>query len=189
MPRREAFFAFLQERWPVFLAASLARAEAKVFQPQASYGLQFTGPAELPFDMEWLALAQRWAELLALRYSDGPELESRLLQRITTVQEQMGQRFTSWMMGRYAGLHNQPALPPVMLHHLPRYLTRRLLTDGVPKIALVVVDGLSLDQWVAVREILGSTSPSEFEMEWSLAQPGCTIKCANGRVRAIFRSC
>ena len=232
VPKREAFFAFLQERWPIFLEASLTGTEEKVRQPKEPYGLQSKGPAELPFDhhdirvyidnlfleghlrpvlhdqsqrlaktwmavglrldpqgdrirrlrglleaveeslptessrySEWLALAQRWAELLALRYSDGPEFEPHLLQRIAAIQEQIGQRFTNWMTSRYAGLHNHPALPPVMLHHLPRYLARRLLTDGVSRVALVVVDGLSLDQWVTVREILASASPSEFEME------------------------
>ena len=39
-----------------------------------------------------------------------------------------------------------------MLHHIPRFLARRLGEDGRGRIALIVVDGLAMDQWLAVRD-------------------------------------
>ena len=39
-----------------------------------------------------------------------------------------------------------------MLHHIPHYLARQA-TDNNAKIALVVVDGLAMDQWLVIREV------------------------------------
>jgi hypothetical protein len=68
--------------------------------------------------------------------------------------------FTAWLFNRYAGLVNLPPMPPVMLHHLPRFLARQLEDDRHAKIALIVVDGLAMDQWLVVRASLVSLNPS-----------------------------
>jgi len=49
VPDREAFFAFLQERWPIFLDRQTSGSVA-VHESTERYGLAFHGPAELPFD-------------------------------------------------------------------------------------------------------------------------------------------
>lgn len=50
VPDREAFFAFLQERWPVFLYRLMAPAVGGVRLHPEPYGLLYPGPAELPFE-------------------------------------------------------------------------------------------------------------------------------------------
>jgi len=72
--------------------------------------------------------------------------------RAADLQKQVDASFTSWLEKRYSGLANLPPDPPVMLHHIPRFLARRLGDDGRGKIALIVVDGLAMDQWLAVRD-------------------------------------
>ncbi len=67
--------------------------------------------------------------------------------------------FAAWLFKRYAGLVNLPPVPPVMLHHLPRFLARQMGEDRNAKIALIVVDGLAMDQWLVVREALASRQP------------------------------
>ncbi|MBS4060945.1 MAG: BREX-3 system phosphatase PglZ, partial [Bacteroidetes bacterium] len=52
---------------------------------------------------------------------------------------------------RYAGLHNQPAAPPVMLHHIPRALARNMRQK---RIAFLLIDGMALDQWIIMRNVL-----------------------------------
>ena len=48
---REAFFAFLQERWPVFLdRTSSQRQPRTVSDDMVAYGLQYSGPSDLSFD-------------------------------------------------------------------------------------------------------------------------------------------
>ena len=68
--------------------------------------------------------------------------------------------FAAWVRQRFETLHNLPPSPPVMVHQIPRSLARRLheSTDG--KVALVVMDGLALDQWVAVHELLAEQRPA-----------------------------
>jgi hypothetical protein len=46
-----------------------------------------------------------------------------------------------------------------MLHHLPRVLGRHVREDRNCKVALLLVDGLSLDQWIVIRESLALRQP------------------------------
>ena len=52
VPDRISFFAFLQERWPIFLAGQAPGEAGRTAEPASSYGLRFPGPASLPFDHE-----------------------------------------------------------------------------------------------------------------------------------------
>ena len=49
VPDREAFFAFLQERWPIFLDRSTKQDGAGVHGQENSFGFEFPGPSDLPF--------------------------------------------------------------------------------------------------------------------------------------------
>jgi hypothetical protein len=106
---------------------------------------------------EWLSFAWSWAQLIALN-AQLPE-ESGTVE----LQAQVDNAFARWLEKRYAGLHNQPPNPPVMVHHVPRVLAEyRQQHDE--RIALVVVDGLALDQWIAVREtLLSKDAELQFE--------------------------
>ena len=50
IPDREAFFAFLQERWPTFLNRSAKQDSTGVHEDEKPYGFEFPGPSDLPFD-------------------------------------------------------------------------------------------------------------------------------------------
>ena len=80
-------------------------------------------------------------------------------ERIKNLQAQVDAGFATWLFKRYAGLVNLPPVHPVMLHHLPRFLARQMGEDRTAKIALIVVDGLALDQWLVVREALATKQP------------------------------
>jgi hypothetical protein len=47
----------------------------------------------------------------------------------------------------------------MILHHLPRFLARQMGEDRTARIALIVVDGLAMDQWLVVRDALASRQP------------------------------
>ena len=49
VPDREAFFPFLQERWPIFLDRPTSGSVA-LLDAAEDYGLAFPGPARIPFD-------------------------------------------------------------------------------------------------------------------------------------------
>ncbi len=50
IPDSQAFFAFLQERWPIFLDRSAKQEGTGICEKEESYCLEFPGPPDLPFD-------------------------------------------------------------------------------------------------------------------------------------------
>lgn len=227
VPDQEAFFAFLQERWPAFLDRVTVKGKPGIREDKKLYGLAISGPVDLPFDHhdirvyidnlflegllhsvphehaeafsktwisigirtdltedrsrrlsklienlqasvpaedarhgEWFHFALRWAELTLLANEQKELIPSGTTQSIKNLQAQVDAAFAVWLSKRYAGLANLPPVPPVMLHHLPRFLARQVGEDRNIKIALLLIDGLSLDQWIVVREALASRQPN-----------------------------
>lgn len=109
-------------------------------------------PAQDARHRDWLTFGHRWAELLALWHTEGSLDRDKLADRFSALQAKVDTSFLAWVLARFAGLHNQPAVPPVMVHHVPRAMARDLETAG--KVALVLMDGLTLDQWIVLRDIL-----------------------------------
>lgn len=226
IPDREAFFAFLQERWPIFLNRSATQQGARVREHEETYGLAYSGPSELPFDHDdirvyldnlflegllqavphdqaaslsktwlaigirtdaqadrtrrvdglldtiasaipkentrhddWLHFAKTWAELVALALESDVVLPGPTRQKIAALQTHIDTALVAWLKKRYAGLVNLPPVPPVMLHHIPRFLARYLSDAPDHKVAFVLVDGLSLDQWIVIRKALIEQRP------------------------------
>ena len=268
MADREAFCAFLQERWPAFLDRRTAdRAIAEPAAPVAStggLGLRYSGPTGIPFDhadvrvyvdnlflegflrpvthpradrlagsweaagietdpeadrqrrltgllqaieaeksipgrtarhRDWLAFARLWAQVNALVFGwNGDPGAGDSRSRYVRVRDRIDAAFTDWMEQRYGTLHNQPPRPPVMIHHVPRMLARTLQESARAKAALVLVDGLSLDQWSTVRDVLAKQRPGFRFRERSLFAwvPTLTMvsrqACFSGRPPLYFPS-
>lgn len=223
---RDAFFTFLQERWPIFLSRIATKDGPGILEDRGPYPLTIEGPIDLPFDHhdiriyidnlfidgmlqpvyhehadtlsktwmgigvrttpiedrarrlgklvevlqasipaedarhdEWFHFAHRWAELVLLSNEHLEAIPLKTSELIRTIQVEVDTQFTGWLSKRYAGLVNLPPVPPVMLHHLPRFLARQVGDDPHAKVALIVVDGLAMDQWLVVREALASKQP------------------------------
>ena len=226
IPDREAFFAFLQERWPIFLDRVAKQDSTGIHENAEPFGFEFPGPSELPFGHDdiriyidnffleglleavpheqaeslsrsWLAIgiqtddqadrtrrvegllealsskipkentqhgdwfyfAKTWAELVALVLDSDAKLPEPARQKMEALQARIDVALASWLARHYAGLVNLPPDPPVMLHHIPRFLSRRINDAKKHKAALVLVDGLSLDQWIVIRNELARQRP------------------------------
>ncbi|MBA2244941.1 MAG: BREX-3 system phosphatase PglZ [Gemmatimonadetes bacterium] len=118
-----------------------------------------TLPDEEARHPEWQSFAAVWAELLAA-WHEAVASRSAFSSRVAALQERVDSRFLTWMQTRYAVLHNVPGTSPVMVHHIARSLARDLQAGRSRKAALVVMDGLALDQWVVLRDGLQSGSSS-----------------------------
>jgi len=216
VPDDKAFFAFLQERWPLFL--SRLNSANQVREDSLEYGLKYPGPDRLPFDhqdikvyidnlflegkltpveakdididarswvrsgiitsgvdgnelrisrlfglvenglptaearySDWAAFALKWAELSSLVHC-GNSME--YLTRLREIGDELNKTFASWLTNRYSSLINQPPTNPAMVHHVPRRLARDIENSVDSRAALIVVDGLALDQWVTIRQLL-----------------------------------
>lgn len=228
VPDRQAFFAFLQERWPAFLDRITADAVVREDAPPARYEIRIPGPVQIDFDhedvrvyvdnlfcegvlqpvphakaqrmvgswasvgvatdpgadrtrrmlgllnsleetvpgqadghREWLEFASRWATLTVLADDIGGAIaDPGAVARCDALRDRVDERFAAWLAGHYATLHNLPPFPPVMLHHVPRLLARHMADGEGRKVAVVLTDGLALDQWMVLRESLASQRPN-----------------------------
>lgn len=216
VPHDEAFYAFLQERWPLFLSNLVSTGRARDESP--NHDLKYPGPHRLPFDhqdiriyidnlfvegkltpveasdvevnvgswissgiadsfldeeeprisrlfdlveseipkaearyIEWNAFALKWAELSSLVHCcHRVDYQTRLRE----VGSALNATFADWLADHYSSLINLPATNPAMLHHVPRRLARDIEESEKNNVALVVADGLALDQWATLRRIL-----------------------------------
>jgi len=99
--------------------------------------------------IEWMAFASRWAEITALSFGGSSTKVNETFDRLSkTIQD----CFATWLHRNYSGLINLPPTQPVMVHHVSRSMAREL--DRARKMALIVMDGLSMDQWVTVRQVV-----------------------------------
>lgn len=110
-------------------------------------------PGEEARHSEWFHFARQWAELVLLIHEPQQAQISNTWDQFKTLQSQIDGCFHVWLEKRYAGLVNLPPSPPVLLHHLPRFLARQSKNHR-EKIAMVMVDGLSLDHWLILRQEL-----------------------------------
>ena len=226
VPDREAFFRFLQERWPLFLDRLAVQRTGDAGDMRVAPVFKVGGPPQLPFDHDdvhvyvdnlfvegmlrpvshhsgdalsgewasvgirtdpvadglrrleglietvgatipdsearhhdWSAFAYRWAEFGVLGAGTTATARLEIGTRSAQLRTDVDRAFFTWMERRYAGLHNQPPNPPAMVHHLPRYLSRGLSATSQSKVVLIVVDGLALDQWLVLRDVVANQRP------------------------------
>lgn len=96
----------------------------------------------------WMTFASRFAEWTMLRWSTGTPVAVH-----SELHHAVESGFRAWMDAHYAALANLPYLPhPTMVHHVAPFL--RASRKGAARCALVVVDGLAMDQWVVLRNAI-----------------------------------
>ena len=135
------------------------------FDPQADQHRRLQGLLESldssipPSDakyQDWLNFGKAWAKLIVLWHqSKISDFHSQFL----TLQQKVDNAFFSWINSRYGKLYSQPPSSPVMLHHIPRFLARYLEASKTNKVALVVLDGLAVDQWLVLKDVLLAQRP------------------------------
>ena len=130
--------------------------------------LESSIPEESAGYREWIAFAFRWATWLGLRFD--PNVTKPLADDaldpvpLNSLHDRVELRFREWMTARYAAIQSLSYLPkPVMVHQIPHFLghLRSQSAESIgDKIALLVIDGLALDQWAILKESL-----HEFRLE------------------------
>jgi PglZ domain-containing protein len=136
--------------------------------------LQDEFPAEDANHREWVGFAQTWAEWAALRWEmegSGVAVEKDSCEAL---HDRIEDHFTAWMQRNFGSLYNVSHFHrPAMVHHIPQHMAQRFTATGAQgvssgpptKHALIVVDGLALDQWVVLRDILRTQIGSDVQVE------------------------
>lgn len=125
-------------------------------------------PAQEATHRDWTDAAKRLAETI-YRFHELPSKDAAALRpSMRALQLDADTRLREWVQKRFQDLPSLPvAKAPVMVHHIPRYLSMRR-NAGEEKIALLVFDGMALDQWVQIREYLSARAP-----ELTTEESGC----------------
>lgn len=109
----------------------------------------------------WIEYARMWGEWTALRWELAESGSFAVPESCESLHDRIESRFAAWMHRNYASMHNLSSfVRPAMVHHIPRHIAHSFAPTGTQakgndprgRYALVVVDGLALDQWVVLRD-------------------------------------
>ena len=108
---------------------------------------------------DWTHFSRRIGEVISRFHGLDAALTESLKDEMWGLVSEADSRLQEWVKTHYADLPSLPAAKaPVMVHHVPRYLAMRR-ARGEEKIALVVFDGLAVDQWTQIRECIVHRAP------------------------------
>lgn len=100
---------------------------------------------------DWLQFAGRYSQHVGAVFST--EGARELVEDFwASFWPQVDARFQPWILDRLDSFHNLPPTRPVVAHHIPDYLRRRVLKNQ--RVLLLVLDGLSLSQWRVIKPFL-----------------------------------
>lgn len=104
---------------------------------------------------DWQLIARQWAELTVL-HNDTRVTSNRLSfeekDPYTEIQAQIDTAFNTWLSARYSALATQILPTPHHVYHVPRYLSYLRSQGTVQKIALLIMDGMSLSDWLLLKK-------------------------------------
>lgn len=105
---------------------------------------------------EWVTFAYRWAEWNVLRHQVPHDELATLSALVSDAQAAVDQAFEQWLLANYGAMSSLSFLPrPAMVHQIAKSMAHGwspALT--AQKKALVVIDGLAIDQWLLLRDSL-----------------------------------
>jgi hypothetical protein len=115
---------------------------------------------------EWKVVAYQWAELTKLRNEfNVPASEEK--DKYKELQTRLDVIFTDWLTQKYSSLATQRLPIPHHVHHIPHYLSYLKSQGSVRRVALLVMDGMSLTDWLLIKEAWQSRQ-SNWQMKENL---------------------
>lgn len=102
---------------------------------------------------DWSAIAAWMGSirgLLSLEPAAAQELHAQVLPEALALDV----AFARWLQQNYGSLLQSAASPPTTVHKIAPFLARRL-SDGVPRVLLVVLDGVGFAQWQVILQETG----------------------------------
>lgn len=113
--------------------------------------------SSLNLHKEWVEYATTWAEASAICHNYSSELNHETKLQYNTLRAKINFNFAVWLSHNFDSLITLPPSNPVMLHHVSKRMARDVdINASNRRLALVVIDGLSLDQWFTVRKYIKS---------------------------------
>lgn len=102
---------------------------------------------------QWQIVARRWAQLINWRATPDVGLDHDHLSRYSLLQSRLDEQFAHWLRANYATLATRALPIPHHLHHIPGWLAYQRQQRTDQRVALLVLDGMSLSDWLQIREL------------------------------------
>ncbi len=96
----------------------------------------------------WQKYAKDYAEFLHQIFSSDNALDA---DRVHSLRVEINARFQNWIQQHYDSLSSLPSSKPVMVHQVAKSMAYRRDDPESRKTALIVMDGMSYDQWLCIK--------------------------------------
>ncbi|MDR0586644.1 MAG: BREX-3 system phosphatase PglZ, partial [Treponema sp.] len=107
-------------------------------------------PSSVSDHRKWLAFMLKYAYLSSYVYREN---NNSNIQKLSELFEKCNSTYAEWLINNFPGLITIPAITPAMVHHLPHYMLYSYFKTKKPQV-LIIIDGLSLYQWVTLKEAM-----------------------------------
>ena len=114
-------------------------------------------PAEDSRYYQWQSFAKEYAELISLVFS---EVNFSQPSEMNEFCFKANEQFLIWMNKHFGSLVSLPASKPVMVHHIAKSMAFAREAEFTDKVALLVIDGMSFDQWITIKKNIGISRKS-----------------------------
>jgi len=113
---------------------------------------------------DWQQIASIWAETIVNKIKVEGNLIENLKTRITETQNTIDKQFTTWILENNKSLYSLRLRNPVSVSHVPDHLARVIKEE---KVALLVIDGMSIDQYITLREGIEKQKPGKYNFTYN----------------------
>ncbi|GHT83398.1 hypothetical protein FACS1894137_04390 [Spirochaetia bacterium] len=97
---------------------------------------------------DWLSFMLKYAYLSSFIYRENKQNN---IEKITKLYEKSNFTYIEWLKSNYFSIITIPSVTPAMVHHLPHFMFHSYTKTKKPQ-ALIILDGLSLDQWITLKD-------------------------------------
>ncbi|MBA1336320.1 MAG: hypothetical protein HPY66_2755 [Firmicutes bacterium] len=112
---------------------------------------------------DWFSIAALWAEVLVIKHDQGNNysLDNKKFREIGKL---LKETFKEWLSENYSMLASLSyAKAPVMVHKIPWHINHLFPKQENKNVAMIVIDGMSLDDWYVIKEALNEGNKYIFE--------------------------
>ena len=109
---------------------------------------------------DWAMVGWAWAEAQAVWHRLPLDRQPAHQDAVDQVRDEMDSAFAMWVAARFGALASLPSVTsPVVGHHVTAFLARRM-NGPEKKVALIVMDGMAMDQWVLLQHLMEQETKS-----------------------------
>ncbi|MHA1973248.1 MAG: BREX-3 system phosphatase PglZ, partial [Candidatus Hodarchaeales archaeon] len=108
---------------------------------------------ESPNNREWRTIAQLWAEILY--QANENELEETIMEQVREFENNVDKEFIPWVLENHQSLYYKRERKPITLSHINDYINHN---HNDSKTAIIVIDGMSTEQWLKIKQCLEKQS-------------------------------